>query len=150
MDSGRSQGHPHTSLAPWNPKTGSVAYFTFNNFPLNAALRSALVCLMLMRFPIPYGPPTHPVLTSQQLALYFSIFRFAVSSASELRMVNHERRTETGAECEFRLFPKPHFRSGDLCRVPGNKLVQRLMGGELQDGGQTPEPSHVRRIMFFG
>ena len=31
-------------------------------------------CAILMRLPTPYGPPVHPVFTSQTLALCFAIF----------------------------------------------------------------------------
>ena len=50
-----------------NPKTGSLLNLTLSSFPLSAALSNARVYLMEIRFPTPYGPPTHPVLTSQQL-----------------------------------------------------------------------------------
>ena len=73
---------PHLShdFGTWKPKTGSTAYSTLSSSPLSAAFSNARVYLMLMRLPMPYGPPIQPVLTSQQFTPYRRILRLRISA----------------------------------------------------------------------
>jgi hypothetical protein len=58
------------------PKTESFRYFTFSSEPSSAALSKERVYLMLIRLPIPNGPPIQPVFNNQQCTPYFKIFLF--------------------------------------------------------------------------
>ena len=69
-------GTPSQLVGTSKPKIGSLENFAFCSSPVRAALRSARVCPMLILFPIPNGPPIHPVLTSQHVTPCFNIFRF--------------------------------------------------------------------------
>ena len=47
--------------------------------------------------------------------------------------MDHERTAEAGAEGDLWFFAKANFSSGDLGGVAGNKMIQRLVGGEAGD-----------------
>ena len=55
------------------PKTGSAAYAAPSSAPDSAAATIARVWASFIRVPVPYGPPVHPVLTSQTRASCFEI-----------------------------------------------------------------------------
>ena len=56
------------------PNMGSRTKSTLSRAPFKADRKAARVCEMLMRFPMPKGPPVQPVFTSQHDALWSAIF----------------------------------------------------------------------------
>src|SRR5688572_23307059 len=59
-----SLGTPGHAVGTPRPKIGSGAAGTLASEPSSAAATIARVCAIGMRWPTPYGPPLHPVLTS--------------------------------------------------------------------------------------
>ncbi len=50
------------------------------------------------------------------------------------RVVHHEGATETGAEGDFWLIAHTQLGAAHLGRVAGDKVVERLLGGETRQG----------------
>ena len=64
---GRRRARPGSSSAPRSRRPGRCGTRRRRARPDSAASSSARVCRMLIRLPTPNGPPTQPVLTSQQV-----------------------------------------------------------------------------------
>src|SRR3954462_15754198 len=64
-----AEGTSGTEVGTSNPNTGSLVNLTFSIEPESAARSMALVCVSFILVPVPYGPPVHPVFTSQTFAL---------------------------------------------------------------------------------
>src|SRR5699024_672809 len=101
-----------------------------------------------MRFPTPYGPPVHPVLTKKTFTRWFSIF-----SPSIFAYVIGERG-KNGAPKQAE-----NVASGSVMprSVPASLLVYPLKKWyiacsfvNLLIGGSTPDASAVRKIIVFG
>src|SRR5579872_2377494 len=68
-----SLGTPGRAVGTAKPKYLSVRNSTLRKEPSSAAVSSARVTLIGIREPMPYLPPVHPVLTSQQSTLCLAI-----------------------------------------------------------------------------
>src|SRR5512140_3376108 len=74
LGSRTSGGTPGQLVGTRSPKIGSTFIPTPSSFPESAARSIALVWPISIRCPVPYGPPVHPVLTSQTFTLCAAIF----------------------------------------------------------------------------
>src|SRR5699024_5035335 len=101
-----------------------------------------------MRFPTPYGPPVHPVLTKKTFTRWFSIF-----SPSIFAYVIGERG-KNGAPKQAE-----NVASGSVMprSVPASLIVLPLKEAHIAwryynklIGGRTTDASAVRKILAFG
>ena len=103
-----------------------------------------------MRSPTPNGPPTQPVLTSQQAASC-SPQLFAQQRRVGRRGPRQKRRAEAGAEGGLRLLAQAALGARNLGRVAAQKVIHGLLRRQLRDRRQHAESvggqeNHVARM----
>ena len=150
MVPGLHREHPGNVRGLRSQRLGPACNVTSFSFPVSAAFNRARVWRMEIRLPTPYGPPTQPVLTSQQcdaVALDLALEQFGVF----VGMVHHERPAEAGREGDLRFLAEADFGAGDLGGVAADELVQRLVrASAARSAASRPMASQVSRMMFFG
>src|SRR6266705_7049139 len=101
-----------------------------------------------MRCPVPYGPPVHPVFTSQHCTPCFAIF----SPSSEAYTLAWSGRNGAPKQAENVAFGSVTPRSvpATLAVYPERKWYIACAGDSRAIGGMIPYASHVRNTMCDG
>src|SRR5699024_2310757 len=101
-----------------------------------------------MRFPTPYGPPVHPVLTKKTFTRWFSIFSpsifaYVIGESGKNGAPKQAENVASGSVM-------PRSVPASLLVYPLKKWYIACSFVNLLIGGNVPEASAVKNMMAFG
>src|SRR6266404_941884 len=139
---------PGTCSGTSTPNTGSGVVGMRSSLPASAARTMARVWPSRIRWPTPWGPPVHPVFTSQHWTPWAAIF----SPSSDAYVLGLSGRNGAPKQVENVALGSvtPRYEPATFAVYPDRKWYIACAGERREIGGMTPYASQVRNRMCDG